>query len=617
MIADYCSQVELYRHGSEADCVKINSQIMRLNEIDGAPQSMTGNIHAIQALGLMVGLFGDKAAWPLVKNALLHPKYGMDVDEADFSSLFCKSFDHNFVFPESFVAQVVYQMKTHSDLPGSDIVSSFPPLVVSAVNSGSEQVSWFPPELCGGKSEEGSDSGQSPRFLQTATSSAQAAKAEIGGGLAFEDDPAVIGHWVSVDFVQNIEDFKPRQKSWSGNMYLKEMTFLPQGVSLGPWTWTKGKLWHPGDQTVARYWIKQMDGAAYLFMEWISGDVTPRGMKPRYCVLKRDPSYIAPAEPKPGDSTFGKSTPNQKADLVKIGKSTLDDMIRIFGEPSGYLWRDKDGLHHYTKEQLPETFCADYPNNFSALISNKVVGEIRFEGPTEYRFRNAITVGTPLEDVLKTLGQPTSTVTGKNAFQDGILYKDIDGAKGRCYYARPDQGIRMFFLEDKVCALYLTAISDNKVFPSAQQAAQITLGKSMLADVVRVFGEPNRYVRGNQTLSKDNLPPAYYMEYPGNFGVWMVDGVATELRHHRAGYRLACRVGAGSALDEVIKAVGQPTAIVEGQPNAFKDGVLYKDIDGEKGNDYYSRPDQGVRFFFFNDAVSEMNETAKKPLTGQ
>ena len=42
----------------------------------------------------------------------------------------------------------------------------------------------------------------------------------------------------------------------------------------------------------------------------------------------------------------------------------------------------------------------------------------------------------------------------------------------------------------------------------------------------------------------------------------------------------------------------QPTETVTGQKNEFKDGVLYRDVDGQKGNDYYHRSDQKVRLFF-------------------
>lgn len=104
----------------------------------------------------------------------------------------------------------------------------------------------------------------------------------------FEPDTQVLGKWVAVDFVRDIEDFIPGQKQWKGDLYLKGLTFYEDGTTSGPWTWTKGWLWHPGDKTKARYQIKDMQGGKYLFMEWMSGDVTIRGQKPWYYVLKKE-----------------------------------------------------------------------------------------------------------------------------------------------------------------------------------------------------------------------------------------------------------------------------------------------------------------------------------------
>jgi hypothetical protein len=96
-----------------------------------------------------------------------------------------------------------------------------------------------------------------------------------------------VGRWRSVDFVREMEEFEPGVKSWPGDLYLKDLEFMKDGRTSGPCTWKKGSLWHPGDRTKAKYVIKEIDGVKYLFMEWISGDVTKRGRKPWYYVLKR------------------------------------------------------------------------------------------------------------------------------------------------------------------------------------------------------------------------------------------------------------------------------------------------------------------------------------------
>ena len=55
------------------------------------------------------------------------------------------------------------------------------------------------------------------------------------------------------------------------------------------------------------------------------------------------------------------------------------------------------------------------------------------------------------------VGPPSETVVGKPlGFAANVLYKDSDGTKGRCYYFRPDQNVRLFFRGYKVCGLYVT-----------------------------------------------------------------------------------------------------------------------------------------------------------------
>lgn len=104
---------------------------------------------------------------------------------------------------------------------------------------------------------------------------------------AFVDDPAVVGQWVSVDFVKGIGEFTPGQRQWKGDLYLKGLAFANGGQTNGPWVWSKGVLWHPGDRSLGKYEIREIAGSKYLFMEWISGDVTMRGQKPKYYVMKR------------------------------------------------------------------------------------------------------------------------------------------------------------------------------------------------------------------------------------------------------------------------------------------------------------------------------------------
>lgn len=104
----------------------------------------------------------------------------------------------------------------------------------------------------------------------------------------FQLDPNLVGRWISVDFVARPEGFMPGRKNWRGDLYLKELVFYDDGRTEGPWLWTQGIIYHPGDKTEAKYFIKTIEKDQYLFFEWMSGDVTIRGMKPNYYVLKKE-----------------------------------------------------------------------------------------------------------------------------------------------------------------------------------------------------------------------------------------------------------------------------------------------------------------------------------------
>jgi serine protease AprX len=145
---------------------------------------------------------------------------------------------------------------------------------------------------------------------------------------------------------------------------------------------------------------------------------------------------------------------NEKVDQLKIGSSSLEDVVRVLGEPSGYLWGGKT----FKKGSLPAIFIAAYPDDIGIVISGGVVNEIRFEGPrSKYLFMGRIGIGSSLEDVLDVVGTPEETVENDPiGFKDGVLYKDVQGQKGACYYARSDKKVRMFFRDYKVAALYLT-----------------------------------------------------------------------------------------------------------------------------------------------------------------
>ena len=153
---------------------------------------------------------------------------------------------------------------------------------------------------------------------------------------------------------------------------------------------------------------------------------------------------------------------NDQVGQLDFDTAGLDDVIGIFGEPVTYLWQDET----YTRDNLPNTYIARYINDPDIMISSDNVSEVRFYVVgTGVLFHDCIMVGSSLDDVLMFLGAPTSTVVGQPCdYVDGVLYKDIEGTVGRCYYGRDDWSVRMFFLDYNVNALYVTG---NAVVPGS------------------------------------------------------------------------------------------------------------------------------------------------------
>lgn len=107
-------------------------------------------------------------------------------------------------------------------------------------------------------------------------------------------NPDAIGKWTIIDFVEKIEQFDPKHRSLNALPPLRKLYFQKNGTVW--WIYEKNfkrqKTW--GGDAVnfepsypAHFTIQKINEKDYMFMEWISGDVTERGQKPRYYVLKK------------------------------------------------------------------------------------------------------------------------------------------------------------------------------------------------------------------------------------------------------------------------------------------------------------------------------------------
>jgi hypothetical protein len=125
----------------------------------------------------------------------------------------------------------------------------------------------------------------------------------------------------------------------------------------------------------------------------------------------------------------------------------------IFGKPIKYIW----GKETFTEGNLPKRYILYYPSQFRVFMSNNKIVEIRHESGFNYVFRDKIRFGSTLDEVFELIGHPDEVVQGEdNKFKNGVLYKDIDGRKGHCYYGRYDQNVRLWFLDYKIIAIYMT-----------------------------------------------------------------------------------------------------------------------------------------------------------------
>jgi hypothetical protein len=149
---------------------------------------------------------------------------------------------------------------------------------------------------------------------------------------------------------------------------------------------------------------------------------------------------------------------NEKLAQIDINNTTLEDVVNIFGSPITYLW----GEETFTKDNLPQVYIAVIEKGFSVLVNSNMVTEIRFQGEEEivdytgYVYKDSVKIGSPMEDALKVLDPPQKVVSGEPCnYEDGVLYKNIDGEEGSGYYCLNNQGVRMFFHKNKVAAIYL------------------------------------------------------------------------------------------------------------------------------------------------------------------
>ena len=150
----------------------------------------------------------------------------------------------------------------------------------------------------------------------------------------------------------------------------------------------------------------------------------------------------------------------------------------------------------------------------------------------------------------------------------------------------------------------------------SDKVAEVSLPGTTLDDMIRVLGKPKRYWIGGRNYHRDHLPDSCIASFNNGLQaafykerVFEVECLAPGTGYDYHGLHI------GSTLDDVLWVLGPPTQTISGHP-ANKNfmpnrlsgfgGVLYTDIGGDKGESYYWRPDQGIRFMLKKGAVWEI-----------
>ena len=308
---------------------------------------------------------------------------------------------------------------------------------------------------------------------------------------------------------------------------------------------------------------------------------------------------------------FSSKDINEIVNMIDIDNDTQQDLVKLLGEPKRYIW----GKEKFNKNDLPLRYIMVYPGNFHIAMNNDRIVELRLEGSTEYVYGSGLKFGSSLEKAIEVLGEPKETITGQpNNFINMTLYKDIDGNKGHCYYAREDKDIRIWLSGYKVMAIYLTRSnysdrgfdisSDETIEDFAAKVNSVDIDNATPDDLINIFGEPKQFLWQNKKFKKDNLPARYVMKFANNLYAFITNDYIVELRlEGPSEYVYGNGLKIGSKLDKVIEILGEPKDTLVGKPNKFQNNTLYKDIDGDIGYCYYAREDKNIRVWIDNNKV--------------
>jgi len=179
-----------------------------------------------------------------------------------------------------------------------------------------------------------------------------------GEDVTFDDevDGDVVGAWRVVDYVDRIEEFAPGSQEelyYAGFDFVADGTIVghkPGGQSKALWFGWAGDMVRTDDGAFeVRCVFREIDGVVYLFLPWLSGDVTERGMDPQYYVLTPYESISAVPESTANGTPEidGVRQPGEwdQAQIERIGVPIPDSLGGGIAECSILLMNDHANLY--------------------------------------------------------------------------------------------------------------------------------------------------------------------------------------------------------------------------------------------------------------------------------
>ena len=140
------------------------------------------------------------------------------------------------------------------------------------------------------------------------------------------------------------------------------------------------------------------------------------------------------------------------------------------------------------------------------------------------------------------------------------------------YYGRQDQGVRMWLLNDRVTAMYVTRPPAVRTgIPDRASMPDIEAKRRAIPDQRRearerdpdVRGAPGvTWVKATSASRKRELPESYQMEYPGGFSVYVVGqagpGTAVQYARRTRHFAYKGQLRVGLMLEQALQVMGPP-----------------------------------------------------------